>query len=318
MKSNLCRLVGAVLGLTGIGGLAGAIELPPMTTQAADPAAESTTMNASVNALMVYGEDKFQMKSQRTITVLTKNINDPVSSLLEMPLDQALFFTPPEPVFRQSLAAGKPMHNERILRPLILGRIRTAPFVNVKISAGNAPFVSWSFRVTTGKPGATIFRRQGPAEQMPGAFVWDGRDDAGNPLVEPGRRYAWEFYCLDPSGKKIRGRKGGFLFRAVIYERGNERTVVLSAPQLFAAKSRAELSESGKEYLNETADYFREGGSDRLELAVGGENSGAAAGQSRILGDYLARRLQLEEDRIRIRTGKLPAGRVEIRFTRNH
>jgi len=321
MKHLMIRTAGILLGVIGLYAPVGAIELPPMTTQAANPAAESTTMTASVNALMVYGEDKFQMKSQKTMRVLTKNVNEPVASLLDIPLNQVFSFSPDDEVFSRSLGSGARLRSDRVLRPLFLSRIPVAPFVEIQPAPeGGKSFATWTFKVTDGAGGALIFQQKGTAANLPTWLTWDGCDANHKPVLEPGKKYAWLFTAYNRAGKRIQAQKRTILFWTLIYDRGRDRNVVIATQRLFKPDSLTQLSGAGKKILDDTSDYYRESGADRLELVISSDAEEPAADRGRVLSNYLARCLLLEEDRIRTRVEALSKngiGKVEIRFTRN-
>jgi len=319
MKRTFRRLVGLLIGVLWVCGRLEAIELPPLTTQAANPRAEATTMTASVNSLMVYGEDKFQMKSQKVVTVLTKNINDPVASLLDMPLDLALDLAPDEQLFQQSLGTVGRLHSDQILRPLLLSHIPASPFIRYEVSASGKAVESWTFKVVAGDSRAVVFQQNGTGANLPNLITWDGRDANRRLVVEPGKKYYWEFAGFDRARKKVQARKAAFQLWAFTYDQDRERMVVITLAKLFKPNSQTELSGLGKDLLNETADYFREGGSDRMELLISAATPEAASGLGSNLGRYLAQTLMLETDRVRVQPQNLAgntAGRVEIRFSR--
>ncbi|NTV52738.1 MAG: hypothetical protein HGA76_06985, partial [Candidatus Firestonebacteria bacterium] len=195
MRVNVSRVIGWAIGGLWLGTpCLQAIELPPMTTQAAPVEAQSSTAPASVNALMVYGEDKFKMKAQKAVTALQKNINDPVASLLEMPVPAALAFSPGDEIFQQSLVNHRPrLHNERILKPVFLNPLPTGPFIKIKLGGLGKNVVNWKFVVTAPPEAGTVFRQEGKGENLPEVLTWDGRNNNRNFVLLPGKKYVGEF-----------------------------------------------------------------------------------------------------------------------------
>lgn len=297
-----------------------AIQLPKTAAPALVPEAETLTAPATVNAMMVFGEDKFKMKSQKTVRDLTKDIHDPVLDLLEQPAPSALAFSPDEKVLQQTLGKNARLHSERVLKPAFLNSLAGPPFIKTDLGPERAEISGWDFSVRTSAGGSPVFQRRGDSRDLPATITWDGRNQQGFCILEPGIKYSWEFFGKNQSGRRISVRQGTFFLAAFRFFSGREQSVVMSGGSVFKPDSAIELSPLGKKWLGETADDFRESGAEKLEMFIYDKTLASATERGRILARYLAELLMLEPERLPVQprlTSKSGAARVEVRFTRN-
>jgi hypothetical protein len=316
MRSRLLPAIGAFIIGWGIPLTAGAIDLSKYAVPApATPVPEAVgqTVSAAFNAMMVYGEDKFKMKSQKSALDLTKDINEPLTQMLAALPSIILNYGPDETVYQHNLPKGAPLASGRVLKPLLLNRIPTPPFLGIAAVSLGRVRSDWDFTVTTDIGNKTVYQKHGSAKDLPAMLTWHGRDNQGNWALQPGRKYLWSFKT-EAQDEVKKGTLVSAVFR--LYET-RKQSVWMQTGVLFPSEASNELSKTGKELLDEMSYCFRESRAERLSLVFGGNTNLSGS-----LGPELARTvseiLMIDLERVSVEYEPAPDAVtqwVEFRFT---
>ncbi len=138
-----------------------------------------------------------------------------------------------------------------------------------------------------------VFRTFAGMGNPPEVIEWDGKDSKGN-MIDPGRNYSYYLRVIDKEnessfqlGKKVKV--------PALYWREEFNSVVRLDGRIVFEKNSATISESGKDLLEEAADYVRKDIDKRLRVIVYSHNENLAMERTKKIANFLLDRIILPE-----------------------
>lgn len=138
-----------------------------------------------------------------------------------------------------------------------------------------------------------VFRTFSGMGNPPEVIEWDGKDSKGN-MIDPGRNYSYYLRVIDKEnkssfqlGKKVRV--------PALYWKEEFNSVVRLDGRIVFEKNSASISESGKDLLEEAADYVRKDIDKRLRVIVYSQNENLAMERTKKIANFLLDRIILPQ-----------------------
>lgn len=186
-----------------------------------------------------------------------------------------------------------PVLASKQIRKPWLGKILTLPIV-----ISNIPFErnvkQWELAITDETGG--IFRTFAGMGNPPKALEWDGKDSKKD-MIDPGKNYSYYIRTIDNEnnssfqlGKKI--RIPGLYWKEEIL------SVVRLDGRLVFDNNSSQITESGKDLLEEAADYVRKDIKRHLRVIVYSKNEDLAMERTKKIANFLLDRIILPQKAI--------------------
>ncbi len=171
-----------------------------------------------------------------------------------------------------------------------LGNILSPPITISNISV-EKDVNQWELVITDAMGG--VFKTFAGMGNPPRAIEWDGRDSEGN-MIDMGKNYSYYLRVIDKEnkssfqlGKKIR--------IPALYWKEEFNSVVRLDGRIVFESNTSHLSESGKDLLEEAADYVRKDINKRLRVIVYSQNEDLAMERTKRIANFLLDRIILPE-----------------------
>jgi len=179
--------------------------------------------------------------------------------------------------------------SDQIRKPW-LGNILTLPIKISNISV-EKDTRQWELVVTDALGG--VFRTFAGMGNPPKAIEWDGKDLKGD-MIDPGKNYSYYLRVIDRENESSfqLGKKIGV---PALYWKEELHSVVRLDGRIVFEKNTAHISESGKNLLEEAADYVRKDINKRLRVIVYSQNEDLSMERTKKIAGFLLDRIILPE-----------------------
>ena len=138
-----------------------------------------------------------------------------------------------------------------------------------------------------------VFRTFAGMGNPPEVLEWDGRDSKDN-MIDPGRNYSYYLRVIDNENKSS-FQLGKKVKVPALYWKEEFNSVVRLDGRIVFEKNSAQISESGKDLLEEAADYVRKDIDKRLRVIVYSQNENLAMERTKKIANFLLDRIILPE-----------------------
>ncbi len=170
------------------------------------------------------------------------------------------------------------------------GNILTPPITILNISV-EKDVKQWELVITDAMGG--VFRTFAGMGNPPEAIEWDGRDSKGN-MIDLGKNYSYYLRVVDHENKSS-FQLGKKVSVPALYWREELNSVVRLDGRIVFEQNSSRISESGKDLLEEAADYVRKDINKRLRVIVFSQNENLAMERTKRIANFLLDRIILPE-----------------------
>ena len=171
-----------------------------------------------------------------------------------------------------------------------LGNILTPPITISNISV-EKNVKQWELVITDAIGG--VFRTFAGMGNPPRAIEWDGRDSKGN-MIDLGKNYSYYLRVVDYEDKSS-FQLGKKVSVPALYWKEELNSVVRLDGRIVFEQNSSRISESGKDLLEEAADYVRKDINKRLRVIVFSQNENLAMERTKRIANFLLDRVILPE-----------------------
>ena len=171
-----------------------------------------------------------------------------------------------------------------------LGNILTPPITISKISV-EKNVEQWELVITDAMGG--VYRTFAGMGNPPKAIEWDGRDSKGN-MIDLGKNYSYYLRVIDKENKSS-FQLGKKVSVPALYWKEELNSVVRLDGRIVFKNNSSHISESGKDLLEEAADYIRMDINKRLRIIVYSQNENLAMERTKKIANFLLDRIILPE-----------------------
>jgi outer membrane protein OmpA-like peptidoglycan-associated protein len=171
-----------------------------------------------------------------------------------------------------------------------LGNILTPPITISNISV-EKDINQWELVITDATGG--VFRTFAGMGSPPRALEWDGKNSKGE-MIDLGKNYAYYLRVIDKENKSSFQLGKKIIIPALYWQEEFNSVVRLDGRIVFQSNS-SQLSESGRDLLEETTDYVRQDINKRLRVIVYSQNEDLAMARTKRIANFLLDRIILPE-----------------------
>ncbi len=171
-----------------------------------------------------------------------------------------------------------------------LGNILTPPITISNISV-EKNVKQWELVITDAI--GSVFRTFAGMGNPPRAIEWDGRDSKGN-MIDLGKNYSYYLRVVDYENKSS-FQLGKKVSVPALYWKEELNSVVRLDGRIVFEENSSRISESGKDLLEEAADYVRKDINKRLRVIVFSQNENLAMERTKRIANFLLDRIILPE-----------------------
>ena len=196
-------------------------------------------------------------------------------------------------------SSALPVLASKQIRKPWLGNILTPPITISNISVEKKDINQWELVITDATGG--VFKTFSGMGKPPRAIEWNGKDSKGD-MIDPGKNYSYYLRVTDKEnkssfqlGKKIR--------IPALYWKEEFNSVVRLDGRIAFKSNSSQLSESGKDLLEEAADYVRQDIKKRLRVIVYSQNEDLAMERTKRIANFILDRVILPEKAMASVTG---------------
>ena len=272
------------------------VSLAGAQTPRAEPAKSAEAPKKSsgqLDDIMVTGEDKLKVKSDKPVLDIKLDLNQVVMPTIDT---EKKFLDKSPNLVDLKEAAPKMLNSAQLAAPFLVAFIRE-PIANFSLKVLGIKTATWDLVVTDSK--GRVFKKFEGKGKPPLSLEWNGRNPE-NRIVKVGNAYSYLVTLVDEAGGPHTLIGAPFVLHSLIHQEENGLFLSLTRKKVFdVEKDKNKILYEALPFLKEASDSIKDNFTLPVVVNVYGENASLATEQAKAVAKYFTDELVLPQTQIK-------------------